>query len=200
MCLGGGGEAKRAQKAAEQQEADRQGRIAGNVTDINSAFNGREPQYAKFGEALRARLNEGINVQRTNAARQSKFSLARGGLVGGSAANDASTELNRESREATIAGEREVQKGVAGLRGADEDARTRAISLAQSGSDIGNAAAQTASTLQANLGTATASGNVANLGDLFGSTAATYKAQRDAAERRRGLQDAKTYAPAFTRG
>lgn len=73
------------------------------------------------------------------------------------------------------------------------------ISLAQSGGDIGNAALQTSNALRANIGAAQSASNVANLGDLFGNTAATYRAQEDAAARRRGLTEAQTYASAFSR-
>ena len=55
-------------------------------------------------------------------------------------------------------------------------------------------AAQTASALKANLGTAQNSANVSALGDLFANTAATNRAQQDAAARRRGLNEAQIYA------
>ena len=193
-------DAKSAQAAAAAAEAARQGRITGNVKEINSVFDAREPQYAKLSDAIRARLGEGVQLQQQNAARQSKFALARGGLIGGSAQRDASETLNREARDATLAVEREAQKGAAGLRAQDEDARSRMIALAQSGNDIGNPAQQTASLLKANLGTAQNATNVANLGDLFGNTAATTRAQADAAARRRGLTEAQTYAKPFSRG
>jgi hypothetical protein len=192
--------AKKAAKGAAATEAARQARISGNVGDINAAFNGREPQYNQFGDALRTRLNEGVNLQRQKAERESKFSLARGGLIGGSQQRDQSAELNREGREATLNAEREVQKGVSGLRSADEDARARMIALAQSGNDIGNATAQTAATLQANLGTAQGASNISNLGDLFGNTASVVKNQQDAAARRRGFAEAQTYSKPFSRG
>jgi hypothetical protein len=200
MCGGGQGEARRAREDAKRTEDARQARIGSNVADINSAFDGREPQYVKLGQALRERLNEGIDLQRRDAARQSKFALARGGLVGGSAANDANAVLQREGREATLAGERQAQQGVAKLRAADEDARSRMISLAQSGNDIGNASRQTASALQANIMGAQSGAEVSQLGELFGNTAKTYRTQQDAAARRRGLNDAKVYGAAFQRG
>lgn len=193
-------DAKKAAADAKATEQARQDRISGNVKDINAAFDAREPQYAQLSEALRTRLNEGINLKRQEAARQSKFSLARGGLIGGSQQRDQSAVLNRESREATLAGEREVQKGVAGLRAADEGSRAQMIALAQSGNDIGNATAQTASMLSANLGAAQNSANVANLGDLFGNTASVVKNQQDAAARRRGFTEAQTYSKPFSRG
>lgn len=185
---------------AKATEAARQGRISGNVKDINTAFDSREPQYAQLTDALRTRLNEGVNLQRTKAIRDSKFALARGGQIGGSLQRDQSAELNRESREAALAAEREAQKGVAGLRAADEGSRAQMIALAQSGNDIGNATQQTASMLSANLGAAQNSSNVSNLGDLFGNTASVVKNQNDAAARRRGLTEAQTYSKPFSRG
>lgn len=193
-------ESDRASRSAKAAEATRQNRISGNVSDINSAFDGREGEYANFSDALRTRLNEGVDLQRGEAARQSKFALARSGLTGGSAANDASETLNRESREATLAAERQVQSGVAGLRGTDEEARSRMIALAQSGNDIGNAQFQTASALAANAGAAKNASNVSNLGDLFANTAQISRNQRDAAARRRGLSEAQTYVAPFSRG
>lgn len=193
-------EAKAAAKSAAQQEADRQARISSNVADINSAFSGRQPQYDAYGAALRERLNTDLARQRENATRQTKFSLARGGLTGGSAAIDAARTLGRENQEGVLAAERKARGGVADLMGKDEQARTQLISLAQSGGDIGNAGAQTAQLLRANLEGADSNALVSGLGDVFGNTAATYKAQQDAAARRRGLSEASTYAKAFSRG
>lgn len=187
-------DAKSASKAAEQAESERQARINSNVAGINSTFDSREPQYNQFGDALRERLNEGVNLQRQNAERKTKFSLARGGLIGGSQQRDAATTLNREGRDATLAAERQVRSGVSNLRSADEDSRARMIALAQSGNNIGNPASQTASMLRANLGTAEGANSIANLGDLFAGTATTYRAQQDAAERRRGFAEAQVYA------
>lgn len=191
--------AKDAAKGAAATEAARQARISGNVADINSAFANRQPQYDALGNALRERYNTDLTRQRENATRQTKFSLARGGLTGGSAAIDAGRTLAREGQQGAIAAEQKARSGVADLQGKDEQARTQLISLAQSGNDIGNGAAQTASLLNANLQGADSNALVNGLGDVFGNTAATYKAQQDADARRRGLSDASTYAKAFSR-
>lgn len=195
MCMGGSNDAAKEAKKAEDL---RQSTISGNVSRINSAYAGREPQYVKFGEALRERLNKDLARQREVATRQSKFGLARAGLTGGSAQRDAGKILAREGQEGIFSAERQVQRGISDLRGADENARTQLISLAQSGSDIGNPAIQAGSMLRANLGAAESA--VQPLGDMFAATAATYRAQKDAAERRRGLSDAQLYANSFTRG
>lgn len=187
-----------AAKSAKQLEAERIARISSNVADINSAFDGRESQYADLGGALRERFGAQLAEQRKDATRNTKFSLARSGLTGGSAAVDAGRVLARENQEGVLGAERRAQAGVAGLRAEDENSRSRLISLAQSGNDIGNAGAQSAAMLKANLGGA--QNGLNDLGEVFGRTAAGYRAQKDAAERRRGMNEATTYARAFSRG
>jgi hypothetical protein len=197
--LNGKTAAKKAAKNAAAQEAERLARISANVADINSAFDGRQGQYDELGNALRERFGTQLSEQRRDATRQTKFSLARSGLTGGSAAVDAGKLLARENQEGVLGAERQARAGVANLQAEDENARSRLISLAQSGNDIGNAGAQSAALLKANLGTAQNAGNINDLGEVFGRTAAGYRAQRDAAERRRGLTEATTYAKAFSR-
>ncbi len=191
-------EAKAAERRAAATEAARQGRISSNVSQINSAFANRQPQYDALGGALRERLNNDLTRQRGVATRQSKFALAKSGLTGGSAAIDAGRTLAREGQEGVLEAERRARAGVADLMSKDEQTRTQLISLAQSGNDIGNASAQAAAAARANL---TGSDNLVNgLGEVFGNTAQTYRAQQDAAARRRGLSEASTYAKAFSRG
>ena len=62
--------ADRQAKSAAAQEAQRQARISANVADINSAFNGREGQYAELGNALRERLNTQLGQKRAEAVRK----------------------------------------------------------------------------------------------------------------------------------
>ena len=192
-------QAKKSAADAAQMEAERQARITWNVGDINAAFAGREPQYEQLGAALRDYLNGQLSRQRADITRQGKFSLARSGLTGGSAAVDLGRNITREAQEGALNAERQARAGVANLRGQDEQARTQLISLAQSGSDIGNAAAQTANALRANLESARNTNNFQGLGDVFGGSAQVIKTRRDADERRRGYDQATTYANPFAR-
>lgn len=198
MCFGG--DDGKAARKAEQMEVDRQKRIGRNVADINSAFRGREPQYADFAAALREQYNNALTRMRTDNVRQGKFALARSGLTGGSAAIDLGREQAREAQEGVLTAEREVQGKVAGLRGQDEASRLSMISLAQSGSDIGNAASQTANALRSNIEGAKNVNVVDSLGNVFGGTADIYRKSQEAAARRRGLKEATVYANPFTRG
>lgn len=172
--------------SAEEQEAERQKRISANVANINSAYAGREGQYKAFADALRQRFGSDLNRQYESANRNLRFELAGAGLTGGSVARDQGRDLSREMAEGTVAAESKVNEAEAGLRGQDENARLQLISLAQTGGDIGNPAMQASNMLRANLQNAQG-GTAAKLGDVFGSTAATYKQLQDARNLRRGL-------------
>lgn len=193
-------DAQEATARMDKTEADRQGRISSNVAGINKAYGGRESQYGDFVNALREQYASQLGRMRDNAARQSKFSLARGGLTGSSVAVDTGRTLNREAQEGVLNAERQVQGQAADLRGRDEASRLSMISLAQSGNDIGNAAMQTSNALRANIEGAKNVNVAEGLGDAFGDTAALYRKQQDAAARRKGLKEASVYANPFTRG
>lgn len=186
-------DAARAEQEARDAETARQAGIDKNVKDINSAYAGREPQYAQFGDALRQRLNSQLDLQRKNATRQTKFSLARSGTTGGSAAIDAGRTLNREATEGALAAERQAQSGVAGLRSADEDARLKLIGMAQSGANIGNGTEQAAQLLSANLQNAQSNNTAGALGDVFNATTGAYRQNQDNAAFLRGLRASNPY-------
>lgn len=193
----GGGHASaalRADRAARASEAERKDRITQNISQINSAFAGRQPQYEDFATALRARFGDELAQQRAQASRDLKFSLARGGLTGGSTDVDANAELSRESEQGALGAEEQVQKRVGSLKSADQSARLQQIGLAESGNDIGDAAARTSEALQANLQGAQGENTTNALGDLFGNTATLVKNQKAAAASRRGLKDSEIYA------
>lgn len=175
--------------SAAAMEAERQARISANVGNINSAFAGREGQYAAFADALRKKYTGDLTRQYDTAGRNLKFELAGAGLTGGSAAKDQGADLARQMTEGTVAAEQQVGSAEAGLRSADENARMQMISLAQAGGDIGNAATQTGNMLRANYDANTAGAK--GLGDVFGGTAATYKAMQEARNLRRGLSTAQ---------
>jgi hypothetical protein len=192
--------ARDAQRAAEAAEAERQARISANVADINKAYSGREAQYARFTDALRKRFGGELTRQHATANRNLRFELAGAGLTGGSVARDAGSDLARQMTEGTISVEQKVGAAGADLRGRDEQSRAQMIGLAQAGGDIGNASLQTASMLRGNIGAAEGANTTAAVGDLFGGTAATYKAMQEARNIRRGLKQSEIYASPFTRG
>lgn len=171
---------------AEEMEAARQERISANVAAINNTFAGREGQYKQFADALRTKFTGDLDRQQREASRNLRFELAGAGLTGGSVASDKGADLGREMAEGTVAAQSKVNEAEAALRSQDENARLQLISLAQTGGDIGNPAMQTANMLKANLQNAQG-GAAGKLGDVFGSTAATYKQMQEARNLRRGL-------------
>lgn len=175
-----------ADMSAQEQEALRQANIGKNVTAINSAYGGREGQYKAFADALKTKYTGDLNRQYADANRNQRFELAGAGLTGGSQAVDSGRNLGREMAQGTVAAQSKVNSEEAALRSQDENSRLQLISLAQTGGDIGNAASQTANMLKANLQGAQG-GAAGTLGDVFGSTAATYKTMQDARNLRRGL-------------
>jgi hypothetical protein len=191
MCMGGSNQAT---QQANQMEAQRQGTINSNIGAINSAFANRTGEYSTYKTALQDQYQQELNRQQAIAARNNKFSMARSGLTGGSAAADASTLLGQEMAKGTVAAQQGVNSGVAKLQAADEATRQQMISLAQSGGDIGNAASQTASALQANIGNAQAVNPAAGLGDVFAGTTSAVNQAQSAAALRSGILKGQTYA------
>lgn len=194
MC-GGGGDA---QAAAERTERERQGRISANVSNINSAYAGRDPQYQDFVGALREKYNTDLGRQQTDAARQLKFSLAGSGLTGGSQAIAEGRNLSRTAAQGSVDAEQRAQENLAKLKSSDQQSRLGLISLAQTGNDIGNAATQTAEALRSNIEGARAGGLTQGLGDVFGSSLDAVKKRRQAQENRRQFETA--YSAPFSRG
>lgn len=190
MCGGGGG----ASNQAQEMERTRQASIAKNVSDINSAFAGREGQYADFASARRKQYGDELGRQQKDAARNTKFALARSGLTGGSANVDAGKKLADDFNLGTITAENKTSGELAGLKAADENSRNQMIALAQSGASIGNGAAQTAAGLRANIESARAGSVAEGLGNVFGSAQEAYRGMQEQAAIRRGLRYSSLYA------
>jgi len=197
MCISGSNKATR---QAAAQEAERQAEIARGTDLIDQAFAARQPQYDDFVSALREHYTADAERQKEIADRQLRFSMARGGLTGGSAQVDANTELGREFSEGILGAERQAQVGLADLMAKDDASRMNLLALVQSGADATTAAQQAGTAMRSNIQGAKAGGLAQGLGDIFGGTANLYKQQQEAAARRRGLKEAEIYANPFSRG
>ncbi len=197
MCFGGGGSAA---EAAQQEETARKQQVADATAAIDRAFTGRTGQLDDFIAALREEFTTEAQRQKGDADRQLKFSLARGGLTGGSAAADAGTTLGDEFQRGLLKGERLSQASLAELTSADEQSRQQLIALAQGGASVSTAASQAGRSLRSNLEGAKATGLAQSLGDIFGDTRSLFVRQQEAAERRRGLKESELFAAPFSRG
>lgn len=196
MCFGGGNDAS---NAAQREEDKRKAQVASATSAIDKAFRGRGSQLDDFVAALREQFGAEAGRQKTIADRSLKFSLARGGLTGGSAAADLGTQLGDEFQRGILKGERLSQSARADLEGADEASRARLVALAQGGASITDSATAASRVLQSNIAGAKSSSGIESLGDIFGDTRSVFVAQQEAAERRRGLKESQIFADPFSR-
>jgi len=196
MC--GGGD-KNAARRAEAEEQRRQQQVRESTAAIDRAFAGRTSQLDDFVNALREQFTTEAQRQKADADRNLKFSLARGGLTGGSAAADVGVRSGEEFEKGLLKGERLSQSSLADLISADEASRQQLISLAQGGASITGSAKNAANALQANIAGAKSRGGIEGLGDIFGDTRGLFVQQQEAAERRRGLRESELFADPFSR-
>jgi len=186
--MGSGNSARRAQQQAERAEQERQARIAQTTQRINSIYDspGRQQQYADFLSAVRDHYVTDANRQKAIADRNLKFSMARSGLVGGSADRDAKRTLGEEYTQGILSAENKAQSALSDLRAQDEASRLNLIQLAQSGLDTTTAAQRAGAAIRASAEGVRADSLAQGLGDIFGATANTYKQQQEYAARRQG--------------
>lgn len=173
---------------AAQAEAERRARIAESTGRINQIYDSpeRQAQYTDFIGALREHYTDDANRQKETADRNTKFSIARSGLTGGSAEVDAKRNLGEEFTRGILSAENRAQSGLSGLRAQDESARMGLIQLAQGGADAATVGARAAANLRAGTQGQLADATSRGLGDIFANTTSTYRAQQDAAARRAG--------------
>ena len=182
-------------KRARLDEAERQAKMTDATGRLNAVFDSpeRQAQINDFLAALRDQYSTQLNRQKGDADRNLKFSMARGGLTGGSAAKDANRRLGEEYTEGVLGAENRAQEAVGNLRSQDEASRMGIISMIRSGLDSTTAAQRAGSAMQANAQSASGRALSDGLGDMFGGTASLYKQQQEAAERRRGFGSVREY-------
>jgi hypothetical protein len=186
--MGSSSAQRRAQRAAEQAEAERQAQIRAATERIDAAFGSpaRQRQYDDFLGALRDYYTQDAQRQKVIADRNQRFALARSGLTGGSAAVDAGRTLRDEYNRGILSAERQAQGALSDLMAQDQQSRLNLIQLAQSGADAATTAQNAANAMRVNIAGAQSSARAQGLGDIFGGTADLYRRQQEAAERRRG--------------
>ncbi|MBN5028202.1 hypothetical protein JY419_02025 [Stenotrophomonas maltophilia] len=187
--------AKQGESAADvaaRMEMERQERIREAQGRINQVFDNprRAKDIADFVSATRSKLMEDLNRQNTDAARELKFSLARGGLTGGSVNVDQNRRLTDEYNRGLINVEGRAQGAGAQLEAADQDNRARLIQLATSGLDATTAASQAAAGLRSNFENAKSQAFGEQLGDQFATIGGFVKNRREEAARRQANRDA----------
>lgn len=181
---------------AQQQQQQQQQAINSQIQQINSAFANRQSQYNNYLTALNQSYQTQLNLQQSQASRGLKFALARNGMTGSSVAADQGAELQRENAQGQITAEEQAQAKLAGLESSDVATKNQMISLAEAGGNIGNAAQQTATALQANIQNAQQNLGPNTLGQVFGGVSNTVNSLNTGAQQRLGFRAA--YANPFT--
>jgi hypothetical protein len=164
-----GGGSNDAQRDAERAERERLAAIQGTQRQIDAVFSSptRERDIADFGAAQRQYYRKDADRQQADAARNTRFALARSGLTGGQFDADTNARLGETYQRGLLDADRRAQAAVAGLRAADQDAKQRLFSMAQSGLDATTAMNQSAQLLRQNLDSSRADSGEKALGDLF---------------------------------
>jgi hypothetical protein len=188
MSGGNDNAAKEAQRAQERKDAA----IKNTQARVNAVFDSpeRAADLADFVSALREQRLGQLSEAKQTADRDLRFSLARGGQIGGSVQRDRNTELGEAYTRGLIDTERAVQGERANIEAADQDARARLIQLATSGLDATTAATQASQALRSNLQAGQSTAQAKGVGDVFASFADFAKQSREAQQRRQALYDA----------
>lgn len=186
--MGSSNYAKRAEKRATAAEAERQAAISSATGRVNDVFDSPErgAQQNDFLQALRDQYMMQADRQKRVADRNLKFSMARGGLTGGSAAVDANRTLGEEYTEGVLGAENRAQGALGDLKSQDEASRMGILQMVRNGMDATTAAQRAGSAMQANAQSTSGRALADGLGEMFGTTSTLYKQQAEAAERRRG--------------
>lgn len=184
----GSNSAGRAQREAQRAEQERQARITATTGRINAAYDapGRQKQYSDFLDAVRKNYTSDVTRQKGLADRVQKFSMARSGLTGGSAAVDARRTSGEEFQRGILEAEDMAQGALGDLKSADEQSRLQLIQLAQSGLDATTASQRANAAISAGAQTSLSNAKAKGLGDVFGATIKTVGQQQEAAAQRRG--------------
>lgn len=193
---GGGGDAAGDARRAEEE---RQAQVAATQRRIESIFSTpeREQDINKFLEATRGYYRTDADRQQGDAARSLRFALARSGTTGGSYDADTNARLYETYQRGLLEADRRAQAAAQGLRTADQDAKQRLFSLAQSGLDATTATQQASQALRNNIGQAAVDAREGTLGNLFSNFGDIYKNSIEQSEQRKTQKDIYNtlYAP-----
>lgn len=138
---------------------------------INANKTAREKLYADTGQAVRDYFTDDLNRQRDVASRNTRYSLARSGLSGGSVDADKRADLDSTYDRGLLEVSNRALDAEGRARSADESTRLNLINQIQSGLSGGDAVESAGRQLEANLRDAQATSRANQLGDLFAGLA-----------------------------
>lgn len=190
--MGGGGDPS---KEARRSEQERQAKVAQSVRAINAAYGKpqRKQDIVDYQAAVQQFLGQDLNRQHTDAARNTKFALARNGMTGGSFDIDTNRDLSETFQRGVLEATRKAKGAAASLEAQDQQAKNNLIALAQSGMDATTAAQQAAEGIRVNLANAQSQTGQQSVGDLFSKFGSIWKNSQE----QKGKQEAQRYAGGF---
>lgn len=188
-----GGGSNNAARQAEEQERQRQLNITRGIAAVDRVYNNpsREKAIQDFLEANRQLYFGELDRQKGDADRESRFALARDGLVGSRQAVDTGIRIGEDYQKGVIGAERQAQASANSLRMADEDARRQLYALVQSGMNATTASQRATSSMQTALEGARADMKASAIGDVFAGLTDLYSRSRERATERRAQDDAR---------
>jgi len=191
---GGGGSSERIARENQRLEQERLAAIQQGTYAANQIFDSpeRQAQYDDYLRANREQYFGELERQMDEANRQSRFAMARSGLVGSRQQVDAGRDLGEAYNRGVVDADRLAQRAVSDLRMADEDSRRSIIQMVQAGADATTASSAALRQMQTNLSGARADMNANALGDVFGGFAEMYKRSRERDAERRAQSDLNT--------
>jgi hypothetical protein len=144
-----------ADRQAIRNEDTRNRAVHEGIGQVNAIYGaGREAQYGDYLQALRDRGNADLNDQQTIIDRQSKFSLARRGVAGGSSELDTQRRNRKRYIQGLIGNESRANSAVGRLRQSDEGARQNLINMIFGGMDATQAAQRAGQSMRSNMASA----------------------------------------------
>lgn len=188
MC-GDNHAANQAEQRAIHEEKLKQEQISNTEKALSDVYDSpeRQAQYDDYVAALRDSYGTDLNKQKSSADRNLKFSMARSGLTGGSAAVDSNRTLGEEFQKGVLNAENKAQASLGELKAADEATRSNLFQLGLQGADATTTASRAQAGAQSALASQQATAQAQGLGDIFAGTADIYKRQNEAAAKRAQL-------------
>jgi hypothetical protein len=172
-----------AAEEAQKAEEERRAQVLATQQAIESIYSDpkREMQIKDLIAATNQFLSQDLSRKNSEASRNLKFALARGGQSGGSYDVDRRRDLGENFLRGALEVERRSQAAGQSLRQADQDSKLALFSQAAAGLDMTTAARNAGEAMRSNAGLAKSNALQSGLGDLFSGFADIYKMSRERA-------------------
>lgn len=149
------------------------GQLYSGIEEV-AGTGGRQQLYEQQKAAVYDINKRDVERQYQEAERDTRFGLARSGLLGGSEDVDANARLQELNNEGLMKATGIADQAAADLKTADERSRQSLISMAQSGIDTGTAQSMALRNLDATAQSAAGARQGASIGNLFGDLGQAY--------------------------